>query len=67
MDFNIVKIGGFIVLILLYVVIRKAFSKFADLTERIGKPDTQAEEMQEEINRLNTSIINLEQKINPRL
>ncbi|NML58636.1 hypothetical protein [Chryseobacterium cheonjiense] len=67
MDFNIVKIGGFIVLILSYVVLRKAFSKFADFTERIGKPYEQAEEMQEEINRLNTKIINLEQQINPRL
>jgi len=67
MDFNIVKIGSFIVLILLYVVIRKAFSKFANFTERIGKPDGKAEEMQEEINRLNTKIINLEQQINPRL
>jgi len=60
MDFNIVKIGGFIVLILLYIMIRKLFSKFADLTEKIGQSTNQ----EEEIKQLNSKIIGLEKQIN---
>ncbi|WP_042723034.1 hypothetical protein [Flavobacterium sp. B17] len=60
MDFNIVKIGGFIVLILLYIMIRKLFSKFADLTEKIGQSTNQ----EEEIKQLNSKIISLEKQIN---
>ncbi|SDH51740.1 hypothetical protein SAMN05421846_10117 [Chryseobacterium taeanense] len=60
MDFNIVKIEGFIVLILLYMMIRKLFSKFADFTEKIGQSNHQ----EEEIKQLNSKIISLEKQIN---
>ncbi len=60
MDFNIVKIAGFIVLILLYIIIRKLFSKFADFTEKIGQSTNQ----EEEIRQLNNKIVILEKQIN---
>jgi|UPI000646A7F1 hypothetical protein len=60
MDFNIVKIIGFIALILVYFVVRKIFKKFADFTESIGKSANN----EEELNRLKTKIITLEQKVN---
>ena len=63
MDFNIVKIGGFIVLILVYLAVRKLFKKFADFTESIGN----SVDNEEELKRLNTKIITLEQKINNKL
>lgn len=62
MDFNIYKIGAFIALILVYLIIRKLFKKFADFTESIGK----STDNENEIKRLNTKIITLEQKINNR-
>lgn len=60
MDFNIVKIGGFIVLILVYLVVRKFFKKIADFTENIGK----SAEHEDELRKLNTKIAVLEQQIN---
>ncbi|SEM21232.1 hypothetical protein SAMN05421856_101764 [Chryseobacterium taichungense] len=60
MDFNIVKIGGFIVLFLLYIMIRKLFSKFANFTEKIGQSIEEAEE----ISHLKEKINNLEIQIN---
>ncbi|MDQ0592580.1 hypothetical protein QFZ37_000949 [Chryseobacterium ginsenosidimutans] len=63
MDFNIVKIGGFIVLVLVYLTVKKLFKRFADFTENIGKL-TNTEEMEIEIEKLNTKIITLEQQIN---
>jgi cell shape-determining protein MreC len=60
MDFNITKIGGFIVLILIYLLVRKFFKKVADVTEKIGE----STENIEELNRLKTKITLLEQKIN---
>ncbi len=60
MDFNIYKIGAFIVLILVYLTVRKLFKKFADFTENIGKSAWN----EEEIKRLQTKIITLEKKIN---
>lgn len=62
MDFNIVKIGGFIVLILLYMMIRKLFSKFADFTEDIGI----AARNEEKIETLQAKIDALEDKINTK-
>lgn len=62
MDFNIVKIGGFIVLILLYMMIRKLFSKFADFTEDIGI----AANNEEKIETLQAKIDALEDKINTK-
>lgn len=60
MDFNIVKIGGFIVLILVYLVVRKFFKNVADLTENIGE----SADNEDELKRLNTKIAALEQQIN---
>ncbi len=60
MDFNIVKIGGFIVLILVYLVVRKFFKNVADLTENIGESAYN----EDELKRLNTKIAALEQQIN---
>lgn len=60
MDVNIFKIAAFIVLVLVYIAVRKLFKKLADFTERIGK----SADHEEEIKRLNTKIITLEQEIN---
>ncbi|WP_449389122.1 hypothetical protein [Chryseobacterium lineare] len=60
MDFNIVKIGTFVVLIAVYLIVRKLFKKFADFTEKIGQSTNQ----EEEIKQLNTKIISLEKQIN---
>ena len=62
MDFNIFKIGGFIVLILVYLTVRKLFKKFADFTENIGNSANN----EEELKRLETKIITLEQQINKK-
>jgi len=59
MDLNIVKIAAFIVLILIYLVVRKFFKKVADFTEKIGESNDT-----EEIERLNFKITSLEQQIN---
>lgn len=64
MDFNIVKIGAFIALIIVYLTVRKLLKKFADFTENIGQSSDSSEKMQEEIESLNSKVINLEQKIN---
>jgi hypothetical protein len=61
MDFNIVKIGAFITLIIVYVTVRKFLKKFADFTEKIGQSIGKAEEMshlQEKINNLEIQINN---------
>lgn len=60
MDFNIVKIGAFIILVLIYLLVRKFFKNVADFTENIGKSN----DNEKQLERLNTKIINLEQKIN---
>lgn len=60
MDFNIVKTGAFITLIIVYVTVRKLFKKFADFTENIGNPS----HYEEENEALRTKIVALEEKIN---
>ncbi|UPQ74290.1 hypothetical protein [Chryseobacterium nepalense] len=60
MDFNIVKTGAFITLIIVYVMVRKLFKKFADFTENIGNPS----QYEEENEALRTKIVALEEKIN---
>lgn len=45
MDFNIVKTGAFIVLVIVYLIVRKLFKKFADFTENIGAVTTHEEEL----------------------
>lgn len=62
MEINIVKIGAFIVLIAVYLIVRKLFKKFADFTENIG----QSMDQEEEIKQLNTKIISLEKQINSK-
>ncbi|WP_415329210.1 hypothetical protein [Chryseobacterium sp. MMS23-Vi53] len=64
MEFDIFKLLIFIVLMIVYLVVRKLFKKFADFTERLGNPTNSSEEMAEELKRLNTKVITLEQKIN---
>lgn len=60
MDFDIVKIGAFAVLIIVYVTVRKLLKRFADFTENIG--DSAYHE--EEIKTLEAKIVALEEKIN---
>lgn len=60
MEINIVKIGAFIILIAVYLIVRKLFKKFADFTENIG----QSTDHEGEIKQLNTKIISLEKQIN---
>lgn len=64
MEFDTFKLLIFVVLIVVYLVVRKLFKKLADFTERLGNPTDSSEEMAEELKRLNTKIITLEQKIN---
>lgn len=60
MDFNIAKIGAFVTLIIVYVMVRKLFKKFADFTENIG--DSSYNE--ERIETLQAKVNALEEKIN---
>ncbi len=60
MDFNIVKIGAFITLVIVYLTIRKLFKKFADFTENIGN----SSHNEEKIEALQAKIVTLEEKIN---
>ncbi|WP_294228773.1 MULTISPECIES: hypothetical protein [Chryseobacterium] len=46
MDFNIVKIGAFIILIAVYFTVRKLFKKFADFTENLGNISHHTEELE---------------------
>lgn len=59
MDFNLIKIGGFIVLIIVYLTVRKLIRKFADFTENIGHTTN----YEEELNLLKSKIIVLEEQI----
>ena len=59
MDFNIFKFGAFIVLIVLYLTIRKFFGKVADFTENMGNtPDHE-----EELNLLKSKVAVLEEQL----
>ncbi|WP_294251730.1 hypothetical protein [uncultured Chryseobacterium sp.] len=45
MDFDLVKTGAFIVLVAVYLIVRKLFKKFADFTENIGNTAHQENEL----------------------
>ncbi|GEN77452.1 hypothetical protein [Chryseobacterium hagamense] len=45
MDFGLFKAGAFIVLIIVYLAVRKFFKKLADFTENMGTTDSQEEEL----------------------
>lgn len=60
MDINIFKIAAFIVLVLVYLTVRKFFKKVADVTENIGK----SADHEDELKALHTKIAVLEQQIN---
>ncbi len=60
MDINIFKIAAFIVLVLVYLAVRKFFKKVADVTENIGK----SADHEDELKALNMKIATLEQQIN---
>ncbi|OVE60174.1 hypothetical protein [Chryseobacterium mucoviscidosis] len=60
MDFDIVKIGAFAVLIIVYIMVRQLLKRFADFTENIGNSVYH----EEEIKTLEAKIIVLEEKIN---
>lgn len=61
MDFNIVKIGAFIALIIVYLTVRKLLKKFADFTENIGNTcynEEKIETLQAKVNALEEKIKN---------
>ncbi|WP_336733410.1 hypothetical protein [Chryseobacterium sp. VD8] len=60
MDFDIVKIGAFAVLIIVYITVRKLLKRFADFTGNIGD----SAYYEEEIKTLEAKIVALEEKIN---
>ncbi|WP_288461622.1 hypothetical protein [uncultured Chryseobacterium sp.] len=60
MDFDIVKIGAFAVLIIVYIMVRQLLKRFADFTGNIGNSAYH----EEEIKTLEAKIIVLEEKIN---
>ncbi len=60
MDFNIVNIGAFAVLIIVYIMVRQLLKRFADFTGNIGNSAYH----EEEIKTLEAKIIVLEEKIN---
>lgn len=60
MDFNIVKIGAFIALVIVYLTVRKLLKKFADFTEKIGN----SSHNEEKIETLQAKVNVLEEKIN---
>lgn len=59
MDFNIVKIGAFVVLAIVYLIVRKLFKKFADFTENIGNRT----HYEEEVNFLKSKVAVLEEQL----
>lgn len=59
MDFNIVKTVAFILLLAVYLTVRKLFKKFADFTENIGNT-TQYEE---ELTKLKSKVVVLEEQL----
>ncbi len=59
MDFNIVKIGAFIILVIVYLIIRKLFKKFADFTENIGNTNHH----EEDLNLLKSKVAVLEEQL----
>ncbi|WP_394664803.1 hypothetical protein [uncultured Chryseobacterium sp.] len=63
MDLNIVNIGAFAVLIIVYITIRQLLKRFADFTGNIGNSVYH----EEEIKTLEAKIIVLEEKINNKL
>ncbi|MFC3159656.1 hypothetical protein SAMN05443633_11316 [Chryseobacterium arachidis] len=60
MEINIFKIAVFLLLILVYLTVRKLFKRFTDFTENIGNSVYN----EEELKRLKTKIVQLEQQIN---
>lgn len=52
MDFNIIKIAAFIVLLLIYLSVRKFFKNVANYTEKLGQSFDE-HEITEETNRSN--------------
>lgn len=61
MDFNICKIVGLLILIVVYIAVRKFFKRVANFTEKLGQLNTRE---REEIKNLNAKITILEQQIN---
>ncbi|MBW8524666.1 hypothetical protein K0U91_08170 [Chryseobacterium chendengshani] len=61
MDLNIFNIIIFIILTVVYLIVRKFFKRVANLTGKLG--DSEIQEKEVEIARLNTKIIELEQQI----
>jgi len=59
MDFNIVKTGAFIVLVIVYLIVRKLFKRFADFTENIGAANSH----KEELNLLKSKVAILEEQL----
>ncbi|MCW3169897.1 hypothetical protein OMO38_15335 [Chryseobacterium sp. 09-1422] len=62
MDFNIFKIASLLILIVVYLAVRKFFKRVANFTEKLGQSNTQ--EREDEIEKLNAKISILEQQIN---
>lgn len=62
MDFNIFKIASLLILIVVYLAVRKFFKRAANFTEKLGQSNTQ--EREDEIEKLNAKISILEQQIN---
>ncbi|HCR76851.1 MAG TPA: hypothetical protein DIW37_10700 [Chryseobacterium sp.] len=60
MDFDMVKIGAFALLIIVYIMVRQLLKRFADFTGNIGNSAYH----EEEIKTLEAKIIVLEEKIN---
>lgn len=60
MDLNIVNIGAFAVLIIVYITVRQLLKRFADFTGNIGNSVYH----EEEIKTLEAKTIALEEKIN---
>lgn len=59
MDFNIVNIGAFLALVIVYITVRKLVKKFADFTENIGNSSYNEERMET----LQAKVNALEEKI----
>lgn len=67
MEESLERIEGFlgiIIIIAIYFGVRFFFKRIANYTEAAGKNSNSLEELKEEIQKLNTKIENLEDKIN---
>lgn len=61
MDLNIFNIIILIILTVVYLAVRKFFKRVANFTEKLG--DSEIQEKEYEIAKLNTKIAELEQRI----